>query len=151
MSTDAGEIAVRRWTQEQINFLSDIVATGTLLKVELLAESAPFCAGNEVHITFLVSESFKGIIPLDRKLIVRQQIAQTEASAAAVETKFCKGDTYLLYLRSDLDGRFQPTSGPAQPEMSIRCVRRAQAEHSYTRSFASSYDACNVSAPAAVA
>jgi hypothetical protein len=139
------QIGVRSWTQEQINFLSDIVATGTLLKAEFLADDAPFCAGSEVQITFLVSESFKGTIPADGKLIVRQQIAQTEAWTGSAEAKFCEGDTYLLYLTSDIDGRFQPTSGPTQPEMSMRCVQRAQAEDSCRRSIASSYD-CALSA-----
>jgi len=125
MSSNFARIGARSWTQEQINFLSDVIAIGTLLKAECLGEVAPFCAGNEVQITFLVSENFKGRTPADGKLTVRQQIAHTEASAVSADTKFCRGDTYLLYLMSDLDGKFQPTSGPAQSELSIRCLRRA--------------------------
>src|SRR5258706_16298646 len=97
LPSNVAQIGLRNWTQEQINFLSDIVATGTLLKAEFPPD-ASFCAGCEVQITFQVSESFKGTIPADGRLIVRQQIGQTAARSGSAEAKFREGDTYLLYL-----------------------------------------------------
>lgn len=131
MSSNAVEAGVRCWTQEQINFLSDVIATATFVNSAPPAENslagvADTASGPPVEVTFVISKIHKGAAPLDGKLIVRYPFGlQPEAAHLSVGFYSKEGDSYLLYLKTDTNNRFQPTSGPTAPEMSIRRLPRS--------------------------
>jgi len=115
MSTNTPRVAVRCWTQEQINFFSDVIAKGTVLKSEpvreitALEENAGVC----LEITFAVSQLFKGKIPSDGTIVVRYFLPVASANPAG-------NGVYLLYLIKDRANCFRPTTGPKQASLSIR-------------------------------
>jgi len=115
MSMNALQAEVRCWTQEQISFLSDVIATGMVLKSEPLRETAVFekNAGLCVEITFAVSQLFKGKIPSDGTIVVRCFLPAANFNAAG-------NGPYLLYLMKDGANCFRPTTGPKQTSLSIR-------------------------------
>ena len=122
MSETHPQVAARCWTQEQISFFSDVIATGTVQKTtslqdaSLSSERAPLCG---VEITFAVSQLFKGKIPSEAAIVVRSLLPLTNAGAL-------EHGAYLLYLTQDGPSRFQPTSGFEQAALSIRRDFRAQ-------------------------
>jgi len=132
MSATADDLEVRCWTQEEINFLSDVIATGRFvhsagLSENALGEGLETKPESDFETTFVVSQVYKGTIPLHGKLIVRHPFgAQASASRLLVEFDSSEGDSYLVYLRSDANDRFEPTSGPTAPEMSIRRLGRPE-------------------------
>jgi len=115
----------RIWTQEQINFLSDIIAAGVwenAYRVEKGgAEQNPNNPGESgVEITFSISQTFKGRVPTDGKLVVRHYCSDEEsARLSALNLEAAKGDTYLLFLRNNGQGEFEPTSGTLEPSISL--------------------------------
>jgi len=117
------QIAARCWTQEQINFLSDVIAAGTVVKTAPLRETSPSgerAALRGVEITFSISQLFKGRIPSDGTLVVRYLLPVT--SVYPIENR-----AYLLFLAQDGPCQFRPTSGPEEAALSIRRDLRAEA------------------------
>jgi len=124
----------RSWTQEQLNFFSDVIATGTLLETndENPAQSeADDSDQASVKRTFLISQIFKGRAPSDGKVVLRQlrgtspnPLIPQEATQAEVPAREKGG--YLLYLKKDERGGFQPTSGQGAASLSIRIISRDQ-------------------------
>ena len=114
-NTNTPQAEVRYWTQEQINFFSDVIAKGTVLKSQPVPEisAAEENAGVCLEITFAVSQLFKGKIPSDGTIVVRYFLPAANANPAG------KG-IYLLYLINDRANCFRPTTGPKQASLSIR-------------------------------
>ena len=115
MSTNPPQAEVRYWTQEQINFFSDVIAKGTVLKSEPVRETTvgEENAGVCLEITFAISHLFKGKIPSDGTIVVRHFLPAANANTAA-------NGVYLLYLINDRANCFRPTTGPKQASLSIR-------------------------------
>lgn len=125
----------RSWTQEQLNFFSDVIATGTLLETKESHESAlEIGKDSEQHSvisTFLISQIFKGQAPTDGKIVLRQlrtvpakESMSPPLAPAEVPARGERG--YLLYLKRDLSGRFEPTSGQSEAGLSIRVITAPQ-------------------------
>jgi len=115
MSMNTPQVAVRCWTQEQINFFSDVIAKGTVLKSQPVPEisAAEENAGVCLEITFAVSQLFKGKIPSDGTIVVRYVLPALNANTAG-------SGAYLLFLIKDRANCFRPTTGPQQASLSIR-------------------------------
>ncbi len=123
MSVSAFSIGRRSWTQEELNFFSDVIATGTLLETKELDPVATRPAAQdaklpeiETETTFLISQSFKGTLPQNAKVVVRH----SPLPGAGSETAPGQTNRYLLYLKKDHDNSFEPTSGKITPVISIR-------------------------------
>lgn len=109
----------RNWTQEELSFLSDVIAAGTIVDKRELEppgagqnlEASPTA---DLEITFLISQILKGTIPSDRHVVVHR-CALSKISALDQAP-----NRYRLYLRKDGSGKFEPTSGEADTEFSIR-------------------------------
>jgi len=126
---------VRCWTQEQISFFSDVIASGTLLETERLGRIEGFehwdaVGVRVVEMTFSVSQTFKGTVPPDGKIVVRYyEAAQAEPLESSIEADGAATQSYLLYLLEEANNRFAPTSGPMDSRMCIRPEdRQGQAE-----------------------
>jgi hypothetical protein len=108
-----------QWSQEQINFLSEVIATGVLVKTDrsddpAVATAREVSRHGEVESTFLVQEAYKGEIPSGEKIVVRH----LDGSDAAEHPH--EGAKYLLYLKIGMNDRFEPTTGVQEPSVSIR-------------------------------
>ena len=121
MSASAVSIGRRSWTQEELNFFSDVIAMGTMVETKHLntVETPPATREArqiETETTFLISQSFKGTIPQNAKVVVRHSPLPNTASGVD------NGQTrrYLLYLKKDDNDSFEPTSGKIAPVISIR-------------------------------
>ena len=120
---------VRCWTQEQISFLSDVIASATLLQTERLEALEGFekwegVGVRAVEMTFSVSRTFKGKVPPDSKIVVRYyEPPGSKGPESWIETDAEATQTYLLYLLQEANNRFAPTSGSMEPRMCIRAAR----------------------------
>jgi hypothetical protein len=115
----------RVWSREQVSFLSDVIATG------VCEQSSPVQEGKNlietegepkstIETTFLVSHTFKGKIPEGAKVVVRHYCSTGAHEGAPSESvPAAKGQTYLLFLRSNGQDSFEPTSGALDPSVSI--------------------------------
>jgi hypothetical protein len=111
------------WTQERLNFLSDLIAVGTVLAVETWPEAtSPRERDNRalhtVELTILVSQIFKGEFPSSGGTIAVYYRISPEAASEIKQP--LTGDCYLMYLKNGADGRFQLTSEGAQTRAAIR-------------------------------
>ena len=117
---------VRSWTQEQISFLSDVIASGTLLQTQRLGALEGFekwegVGLRAVEMTFSVSRTFKGEVPPEGKIVVRYYEAPANRDAeSAMEADEEGTQSYLLYLLEEANNRFVPTSGPMEARVCIR-------------------------------
>jgi hypothetical protein len=116
-----------RWSQEQINFLSDVIAAGVLLKTNrldtpVLAPGGESARVGEVESTFLVQQAFKGEIPSGKEVVVCHFDDSDDLQIATPSTAEHphEGAKYLLYLRIGINNKFEPTSGVGNPGASIR-------------------------------
>jgi hypothetical protein len=109
-----------QWSQEQINFLSEVIATGVLVKTDRSGDPTVTTAGEvsqygEVESTFLVQQAYKGEIQSGKKVVVRHLDATFPSTVHPDE-----GAQYLLYLKIGMNGRLEPTTGVQEPSVSIR-------------------------------
>src|SRR5258705_10783481 len=123
----------RTWTQEQLNFFSEIIATAIVLDSKALTEG-PLSHGSHrngfhgMETTFSILKTFKGNAPSNGRVVVHHYSLSNEESdeinSSLLQT-FDSGTmhTYLLYLRKDSDQRFQPTCGENLQGLSIRVQR----------------------------
>jgi hypothetical protein len=126
-------IPARTWTQEQLNFYSDMIATATVVESKPLDEIALWHGfdGTQfrgIETTFSVLKAFKGKVRSDETVVVhhyRLENQETVATDSLLLQTFDSAvmNTYLLYLRNDSGQRFQPTSGQSLQGMSIRMQR----------------------------
>src|SRR5437899_47982 len=114
---------VRSWTQEQISFFSDVIASATLLETERLGRIDGFehweaVGVRAVEMTFSVSQTFKGTVPPDGKIVVRYyEAAQAKPVESSVEADAVGTQSYLLFLLEEANNRFAPTSGPMESRL----------------------------------
>ena len=124
---------VRCWTQEQISFLSDVIASATLLQTKHLGalegfESWEAVGVRAIEMTFSVSRTFKGKVPPDSKIVVHcYEAPQARRLETAIEADQAT-QSYLLYLLQEANNRFVPTSGSMQARMCIRPEPRNRPE-----------------------
>jgi hypothetical protein len=115
----------RVWSREQVSFLSDVIATGVCEESSAVQEcKGPTEAEGElkstIETTFLVSHTFKGKVPEGAKVVVRHYCSAGPNEGAPTEpVQASKGQTYLLFLRSNGQDSFEPTSGALDPSISI--------------------------------
>jgi len=133
MSANFAPIAARCWTQEQINFLSDVIAVGTIVKSERLRENAAPGQVEGIETTFLVLQTWKGKIPPDGKVVVRYSPSAETLDALILAQS--ESAAFFLYLTNDTNNRFRPTSGSKEVALSIRRDLRAPAIESRTSPF----------------
>src|SRR5258707_14781481 len=112
-----------QWSQEQINFLSEVIATGVLVKTHRSSDPSVATAGEvsqygEVESTFLVQQAYKGEIPSGKKVVVRHMDASNPRSTTSPNAVHPdQGAQYLLYLKIGMNGRLEPTSGVQEPSV----------------------------------
>ena len=113
------------WTQERISFLSDVIVSAAVVKAHRLEEGPgpetekPVAPIGGVEVTFLVTQTFKGTIPLNGHVVVRQHHAP-EVNILSSSLEAHDGKSYLLYLRFGDHDRFELTSGRLASSHSIR-------------------------------
>ena len=115
-----------QWSQEQINFLSEVIATGVLVKTDrsddpTVATAREVSRYGEVESTFLIQEAYKGEIPSGEKIVVRHLDASDPRIATYPSAEHPdEGAKFLLYLKIGMNDRFEPTTGVQEPSVSIR-------------------------------
>src|SRR4051812_33132155 len=93
------------WSQEQLNFLSDVIAAAVLLKTDRLAVSKIVPGARpapvELESRFRVQQTFKGEILSGKEVVVRHFEDPTEPQSATSSggDHPDEGANYLLYLR----------------------------------------------------
>src|SRR3954470_24119350 len=120
----------RSWTQEELNFFSDLIATGSVVTAKEIEEK-PQAAESEtsqfrrIQITFRISETLKGKVSTDSSVVVDHYcLADGARPIADSDTNI-----YRLYLKKRDDERFEPTSGQMEPGISIRLHERRDPDH----------------------
>ena len=92
------------WTQERISFLSDVIVSAAVIKTDRLEENVGTHTEDQaghsggVEVTFLVIQTFKGTVPLNGHVVVRQHHAP-EVTILSSSLEAHHGKSYLLYLR----------------------------------------------------
>src|SRR6266850_2567515 len=116
MSASAYYSEKRSWTQEELNFFSDLIATGSVVTAKEI-EARPQPAESEtahlrrIQITFRISETLKGMVDTDSSVVVDHYcVADSGGPLDGSDT-----NTYRLYLKKQGDERFEPTSGQMDP------------------------------------
>ena len=108
------------WSQERINFLSDVIATAVLLKSDRPADATGEDSQvGEVESTFLVQRPFKGEIRSGEKILVRhfEDAIDLRITTFPGAHHPDYDDTYLLYLRLARNHTFEPTTGLGEPRV----------------------------------
>lgn len=121
---------VRCWTQEQISFFSDVIASGTLIETQRLGRLEGFENWEDVglravEMTFSISHTFKGDVPPDAKIVVRYyEVPQVGSLERSIDTNAAGAQKYLLYLLQEANNRFALTAGPTEVRLCIRPEHR---------------------------
>jgi hypothetical protein len=116
------------WSKEEMKFFADLIAAGYVENTKDLDEVVTWTNFANLRVrgvetTFLITSISKGSIPTNRVVLHHYRFAITNQMIinGLGFVSFRVGDTnkYLLYLKKDAKGRYEPLTGQIDPDSSV--------------------------------